>query len=170
MNNIVNKIIRFLFLKRRPKFVGINVQKYVFGILMTDTSLKIFNLVPIYIAHAIQNYWSMAVKLALGDLQLSAVTGKPVTSEAVPKPVQAEVKTDEASKPKPQAPSPQITKKLTADTTDMSYSVDSTASAFTVKITNKSTGEVIRKLDFKGFSPDVHQTSKLTGSLVDVKS
>lgn len=110
------------------------------------------------------------MNLALGDLQLPAVTGKPVTSEAVPKPVQAEVKTDEASKPNPQTPFPQITKKLTADTTDMSYSVDSTASAFTVKISNKSTGEVIRKLDFKGFSTDVHQTSKLTGSLLDVRS
>jgi uncharacterized FlaG/YvyC family protein len=52
----------------------------------------------------------------------------------------------------------------------MSYSVDSTASAFTIKITNKSTGEVIRKLDFKAFSPEVHQTSKLTGTLVDVTS
>ena len=110
------------------------------------------------------------MNLALGDLQLPPVTGKPVASEAVPKPVQAAPKVEEAAKTKPQEPTPQITKKLTADTTDMSYSVDSTASAFTVKITNKSTGEVIRKLDFKGFSPDVHQTSKLTGSLVDVKS
>jgi hypothetical protein len=61
-------------------------------------------------------------------------------------------------------------KKLTVDSTDMSYSVDSTASAFTIKITNKSTGEVIRKLDFKAFSPEVHLTSKLTGTLVDVTS
>jgi hypothetical protein len=52
----------------------------------------------------------------------------------------------------------------------MSYSVDSSASAFTIKITNKSTGEVIRKLDFKAFSPEVHLSSKLTGTLVDVTS
>jgi FlaG protein len=109
------------------------------------------------------------VNLALGDLQLSPVTGKPVAGEAVPKPVQAAAKAEEVAKTKPQEPAPQNSKKLTADSTDMSYSVDSTASAFTIKITNKSTGEVIRKLDFKGFSPDVHLTSKLTGTLVDVK-
>ena len=71
---------------------------------------------------------------------------------------------------KPQEPTPQTSKKLTVDSTDMSYSVDSTASAFTIKITNKSTGEVIRKLDFKAFSPEVHLSSKLTGTLVDVTS
>jgi len=109
------------------------------------------------------------VNLALGDLQLSPVTVKPVAGEAVPKPVQAASKAEEVVKTKPQEPAPQNSKKLTSDSTDMSYSVDSTASAFTIKITNKSTGEVIRKLDFKGFSPDVHLTSKLTGTLVDVK-
>ena len=109
------------------------------------------------------------MNLALGDLQLSPVTGKPVAGEAVPKPVQAVAKAEEVVKAKPQEPTPQNSKKLTADSTDMSYSVDSTASAFTIKITNKSKGEVIRKLDFKGFSPDVHLTSKLTGTLVDVK-
>jgi uncharacterized FlaG/YvyC family protein len=112
------------------------------------------------------------VKLALGDLQLSPVTGKPVASEAVPKPAQAQVpaKVEPVAKAKPQEPTPQTSKKLTVDSTDMSYSVDSTASAFTIKITNKSTGEVIRKLDFKAFSPEVHLTSKLTGTLVDVTS
>jgi uncharacterized FlaG/YvyC family protein len=114
------------------------------------------------------------VNLALGDLQLSPVTGKPVASEAVPKTAQAQAqvpaKVDPVAKAKPQEPAPQSTKKLTVDSTDMSYSVDSTASAFTIKITNKSTGEVIRKLDFKAFSPEVHLTSKLTGTLVDVTS
>lgn len=112
------------------------------------------------------------MKLALGDLQLSPVTGKPVASEAVRKPAQAQVlaKVEPVAKAKPQEPAPQSTKKLTVDSTDMSYSVDSTASAFTIKITNKSTGEVIRKLDFKAFSPEVHLTSKLTGTLVDVTS
>jgi uncharacterized FlaG/YvyC family protein len=112
------------------------------------------------------------VNLALGDLQLSPVTGKPVASEAVPKTAQTQVpaKVEPVAKAKPQEPTPQSTKKLTVDSTDMSYSVDSTASAFTIKITNKSTGEVIRKLDFKAFSPEVHLTSKLTGTLVDVTS
>ncbi|MCX7260957.1 MAG: flagellar protein FlaG [Burkholderiales bacterium] len=112
------------------------------------------------------------MNLALGDLQLSPVTGKPVASEAVPKTAQAQVpaKVDPVAKAKPQEPTPQTSKKLTVDSTDMSYSVDSTASAFTIKITNKSTGEVIRKLDFKAFSPEVHLTSKLTGTLVDVTS
>ena len=112
------------------------------------------------------------MNLALGDLQLSPVTGKPVASEAVPKTAQTQVpaKVDPVAKAKPQEPTPQSTKKLTVDSTDMSYSVDSTASAFTIKITNKSTGEVIRKLDFKAFSPEVHLTSKLTGTLVDVTS
>ena len=112
------------------------------------------------------------MNLALGDLQLSPVTGKPVASEAVPKTARAQVpaKVDPVAKAKPQEPTPQTSKKLTVDSTDMSYSVDSTASAFTIKITNKSTGEVIRKLDFKAFSPEVHLTSKLTGTLVDVTS
>jgi len=114
------------------------------------------------------------VNLALGDLQLSPVTGKPVASEAVPKTAQAQAqvpaKVDPVAKAKPQEPTPQTSKKLTVDSTDMSYSVDSTASAFTIKITNKSTGEVIRKLDFKAFSPEVHLTSKLTGTLIDVTS
>lgn len=114
------------------------------------------------------------MNLALGDLQLSPVTGKPVASEAVPKTAQAQAqvpaKVDPVAKAKPQEPTPQTSKKLTVDSTDMSYSVDSTASAFTIKITNKSTGEVIRKLDFKAFSPEVHLTSKLTGTLVDVTS
>ena len=114
------------------------------------------------------------MNLALGDLQLSQVTGKPVASEAVPKTAQAQAqvpaKVDPVAKAKPQEPTPQTSKKLTVDSTDMSYSVDSTASAFTIKITNKSTGEVIRKLDFKAFSPEVHLTSKLTGTLVDVTS
>jgi uncharacterized FlaG/YvyC family protein len=112
------------------------------------------------------------VYLALGDLQLSPVTGKPVASEAVPKPDQTKVpaKVDPVAKAKPQEQVPQSTKKITVESTDMSYSVDSSASAFTIKITNKSTGEVIRKLDFKAFSPEVHLTSKLTGTLVDVTS
>ena len=112
------------------------------------------------------------MNLALGDLQLSPVTGKPVVSEAVPKSAQAKVpaKVDPVAKAKPQEPAPQSTKKLTVESTDMSYSVDSSASAFTIKITNKSNGEVIRKLDFKAFSPEVHLSSKLTGTLVDVTS
>jgi len=126
--------------------------------------------VSIYIVRVIKNYWSSAVNLAFGDLQLPLATGKPVASEAVPKSILSSPKAEEAVKPKPQEPAQQISKKLVADSTDMSYSVDATASAFTIKITNKSTGEVIRKLDFKGFSPDVHSTIKLTGHLVDVKS
>ena len=112
------------------------------------------------------------MNLALGDLQLSPVTGKPVASEAVSKSAQAQVpaKVDPVAKAKPQEQVPQSTKKLTVESTDMSYSVDSSASAFTIKITNKSTGEVIRKLDFKAFSPEVHLSSKLTGTLVDVTS
>ena len=112
------------------------------------------------------------MNLALGDLQLSPVTGKPVASEAVPKTAQAQVpaKVDPVAKAKPHEPAPQSTKKLTVESTDMSYSVDPSASAFTIKITNKSNGEVIRKLDFKAFSPEVHLSSKLTGTLVDVTS
>ena len=110
------------------------------------------------------------MNVAFGDLQLPSVTGKPVASEALPKSTLSSPKAEEAVKPKPQETAQQISKKLVADSTDLSYSVDATASAFTIKITNKSTGEVIRKLDFKGFSPDVHLRSKLSGNFVDVKS
>ncbi len=78
--------------------------------------------------------------LALGDLQLSPVTGKPVASEAVSKSAQAQAqvpaKVDPVTKAKPQEQVPQSTKKITVESTDMSYSVDSSASAFTIKITN----------------------------------
>jgi hypothetical protein len=110
------------------------------------------------------------VNLAFGDLQLSSVTVKLVASEAVSKPIRSLPKVEEPVKPKPQESAPISPEKIVADTTNMSYSVDLAASAFTIKITNKSTGEVIRKLDFKGFSRDVHSTIKLTGHLVDVKS
>ena len=78
------------------------------------------------------------MNLALGDLQPSPVTGKSVASEAVPKALQAAPMAEDAAKIKAQhEPAPQTSKKVLVDTTDMSYSVDSTASSFTVKITNK---------------------------------
>ena len=42
------------------------------------------------------------MNLAFGDLQLSSVTGKPVASEAVPKPIRSLPKVEEPVKPKPQ--------------------------------------------------------------------
>ena len=64
------------------------------------------------------------MNLALGDLQLSPVTGKPVASEAVPKPDQTKVpaKVDPVAKAKPQEQVLKSTKKLTVESTDMSYS------------------------------------------------
>jgi len=56
------------------------------------------------------------VYLALGDLQLSPVTGKPVASEAVSKSAQAQAqvaaKVDPVAKAKPQEQVPQSTKKI----------------------------------------------------------
>ena len=66
------------------------------------------------------------MNLALGDLQLSPVTGKPVASEAVPKSAQAQAqaqvpaKVDPVAKAKPQEQVPQSTKKITVESTDMS--------------------------------------------------
>ena len=58
---------------------------------------------------------------------------------------------------------------LSIPTTDMCFSVDHMASDLTVVVINQSTGEVIRKLNFKGLNADVFNASKLTGRLVDIK-
>ena len=54
------------------------------------------------------------MNLALGDLQLSPVTGKPVASEAVPKPAQGQVpaKVEPVAKAKPQEPAPSNHQKI----------------------------------------------------------
>ena len=63
----------------------------------------------------------------------------------------------------------QPTVPIATDTSDLHYTVDPRGS-FVLKVTSKSTGEVIRTLNFKDFSPDVHTASKLAGHLVDKRS
>jgi uncharacterized FlaG/YvyC family protein len=104
------------------------------------------------------------VHLNLGITSTSPVTGKPVAGEAVPK-----SKPEDVATAKKVEPTPPTVHKFIPETTNMSYSVDPAASSFTVKITNNTTGEVIRKLNFKEFSPSAHSTDKLAGKLVDVK-
>jgi len=102
----------------------------------------------------------------LGNPHLYPVSAKSDAGEALPKANQKNTKPEKVTP----AQSPEAPKLIVPDTSDLHYSVDSTAGSLVIKITSKSSGEVIRTLDFKGFSPDVHLMSKLAGHLVDRKT
>ena len=106
----------------------------------------------------------------LGSSQFLMVSGKPDSGEGVPKSIAGNTKLEQISPVKSPEKKPELPKLIVPDTSDLHYSVDPTAGSFVVKITSKSSGEVIRTLDFKDFSPDVHLISKLAGHLVDRKT
>jgi len=106
----------------------------------------------------------------LGSSQFLPVSGKPDSGEAVSKLIQSNSKPELIAPRKSPEKVPEPPKLIVPDTFDLHYSVDPTAGSFVVKITSKSSGEVIRTLSFKDFSPDVHLISKLAGHLVDRKT
>lgn len=106
----------------------------------------------------------------LGSSQFLSVSGKPDAVEAAPKSIHTNSKPELIAPTKSQEKRPEPPKLIATDTSDLHYSVDPTAGSFVLKITSKSSGEVIRTLDFKDFSPDVHLISKLAGHLVDRKT
>ena len=106
----------------------------------------------------------------LASSQLLPVSGKPDAGEAAPKLTRQNSKPELFEPTKSPEKIPERPKLIVPDTSDLHYSVDPTASSLVVKITSKSSGEVIRTFSFKDFSPDVHLISKLAGHLVDRKT
>lgn len=70
----------------------------------------------------------------------------------------------------PQTPSPDLPSRvnLTAtESTTLSYSYDRANQSLRIVITDKTSGEVLRSLEFKSFHTNLHRTDKLSGLLLD---
>jgi uncharacterized FlaG/YvyC family protein len=52
----------------------------------------------------------------------------------------------------------------------MSFAYDSVAKSLNIVMTDKTSGEVIRKITYKHMSSDIHQTHKLQGLLLDQRA
>jgi hypothetical protein len=57
-----------------------------------------------------------------------------------------------------------------ADSMAMSFAYDSVAKSLNIVMTDKTSGEVIRKISYKHMSSDIHQTHKLQGLLLDQRA
>jgi uncharacterized FlaG/YvyC family protein len=68
-----------------------------------------------------------------------------------------------------QAPEPQKAPEFNfkADNLAMSFAYDSVAKSLNIVMTDKTSGEIIRKITYKHIPPDVHQADKLQGLLLD---
>ncbi len=67
------------------------------------------------------------------------------------------------------APEPQKAPEFNfkADSLAMSFAYDSVAQSLNIVMTDKTSGEIIRKITYKHIPPDVHQADKLQGLLLD---
>ena len=117
--------------------------------------------------------WSVMTSI-LGNLQLPPATAHATAGEALPRP--ADSQAPMAAKPqsviKVDLPADKPVQKkqpIVSDETHVAYSFDAAGHKLMVKITNQATGDVVRTLEFKGFSADTHMAKKLTGHLVDQK-
>ncbi len=79
--------------------------------------------------------------------------------------------------PKPVSKAPPKTSELTppelsfhAGSVAFSFAYDSQAKSLNIVMTDKVSGEVVRKISFKHLSSDVHQASKLQGLLLDQRA
>lgn len=54
-----------------------------------------------------------------------------------------------------------------ADDTTLSYSFDQTQQSLRIVVTDKTTGAVLRNIEFRSFHADLHRTEKLSGLLLD---
>jgi hypothetical protein len=74
------------------------------------------------------------------------------------------------------APAPAVEPKLApefnfkTDSMAMSFAYDSVAKSLNIVMTDKTSGEVIRKITYKHMSSDIHQTHKLQGLLLDQRA
>ena len=56
------------------------------------------------------------------------------------------------------------------DSMALSFAYDSVAKSLNIVMTDKTSGEVIRKITYKHMSSDIHQTHKLQGLLLDQRA
>lgn len=57
-----------------------------------------------------------------------------------------------------------------ADSMSLSFAYDSVAKSLNIVMTDKTSGDVIRKITYKHMSSDIHQTHKLQGLLLDQRA
>ena len=76
--------------------------------------------------------------------------------------VASTVTTPKAPEPKP---APEFNFK--ADSLALSFAYDSVAKSLNIVMTDKTSGEIIRKITYKHMPSDLHQTDKLHGLLLD---
>jgi uncharacterized FlaG/YvyC family protein len=62
---------------------------------------------------------------------------------------------------------PTVHKIANTDNTTLSYSFDSSQQCLRIVITDKTSGEVLRHIEFKSFQANLHRTDKLSGLLLD---
>ena len=77
-------------------------------------------------------------------------------------PVASTVSTPKVAEPRP---APEFNFK--ADSLALSFAYDSVAKSLNIVMTDKTSGEIIRKITYKHMPPDVYQTDKLHGLLLD---
>jgi hypothetical protein len=71
--------------------------------------------------------------------------------------------------PKTKASEPKLAPEFSfkADSMALSFAYDSVAKSLNIVMTDKTSGEVIRKITYKHIPSDVHQSDKLHGLLLD---
>ena len=71
--------------------------------------------------------------------------------------------------PKAKASEPKVDPEFSfkADSMALSFAYDSVAKSLNIVMTDKTSGEIIRKITYKHIPSDVHQTDKLHGLLLD---
>jgi hypothetical protein len=92
--------------------------------------------------------------------QEDAVNG--VKAHKLQTPLASTVSTPKVAEPRP---APEFNFK--ADSLALSFAYDSVAKSLNIVMTDKTSGEIIRKITYKHMPPDVHQTDKLHGLLLD---
>ena len=94
--------------------------------------------------------------------QEDAVTGAKAHKPPTPK-------TSNAAAAGTKAPEPKLAPEFNFKTDSMalSFAYDSVAKSLNIVMTDKTSGEVIRKITYKHLSLDIHQTHKLQGLLLD---
>ena len=94
--------------------------------------------------------------------QEDAVHGMRDVKKLDPKPVTKAPPKDPELKP------PELS--FQAGNVALSFAYDSQAKSLNIVMTDKVSGEVVRKISFKNLNSDVHQTAKLHGLLLDQRA
>lgn len=97
--------------------------------------------------------------------QEDAVMGVKVHKTPTPKASAAATASTQAPEPKP---APEFNFKT--DSMALSFAYDSVAKSLNIILTDKTSGEVIRKITYKHMSLGLHQTHKLQGLLLDQRA